>query len=30
MYRRGRVPQIDFVYVEAISDSNSLMKFDRN
>ena len=26
----GRVPPIDYVYVEAISESNSLMKFDRN
>ena len=26
----GRVPYIDYVYVEAISESNSLMKFDRN
>ena len=25
-----RVPHIDCVYVEAISKSNSLMKFDRN
>ena len=26
----GRVPHIDYVYVEAISKRNSLMKFDRN
>ena len=26
----GRVLHIDYVYVEAISESNSLMKFDRN
>ena len=26
----GRVPHIDYVYVEAISKSNSLMKLDRN
>ena len=26
----GRVPHIDNVYVEAISISNLLMKFDRN
>ena len=24
----GRVPHIDYVYVKAISKSNSLMKFD--
>ena len=26
----GRVPHNDYVYVEAISKSNSVMKFDRN
>ena len=26
----GRVPHIDYVYVEAMCESNSLMKFDRN
>ena len=26
----GRVPHIDYVYVEAISKSNAYMKFDRN
>ena len=26
----GRVHHIDYVYVEAISKSNWLMKFDRN
>ena len=26
----GRVPHIDYVYVEAISKNNWLMKFDRN
>ena len=30
MYRKGRVPHIDDVYVEAISKCNELMKFDRN
>ena len=30
MYRTGRVPHIDYVYVEAISKSNALMKFHRN
>ena len=26
----GRVPHIDYVYVEAISKSNALMKYHRN
>ena len=26
----GRVPHIDYVYVEAITKSNSWMKFDPN
>ena len=26
----GRVPHIDYDYVEVISKSNALMKFDRN
>ena len=26
----GRVPHIDYAYVEVISKSNALMKFDRN
>ena len=26
----GRVPHIDYVYCEAISKGNRLMKFDRN
>ena len=26
----GRVPHTDYVYVEAISKSNMLMKIDRN
>ena len=26
----GRVPHTDYVHCEAISNSNSLMKFDRN
>ena len=26
----GRVPHIDYVYVEAVSKSNTLLKFDRN
>ena len=26
----GRVPHIDYVYVEAICNGNSLMKFDRS
>ena len=26
----GRVLHIDYVYVEAISNTNALMKFDRN
>ena len=30
MYRMGRVPHVDYVYVEAISKSNSLIKFDGN
>ena len=27
---KGSVPHIDYVYVEAISKSNALMKFHRN
>ena len=30
MYRKGRVPHIDYVYVRVISKSNALMKFDLN
>ena len=30
MYRMGRVPHIGYVNVVAISQSNTLMKFDRN
>ena len=26
----GRMPHIDYVYVEAITNGNSWMKFDRN
>ena len=26
----GRVPHIDYVYVETISETNVLMKFDQN
>ena len=26
----GRVPHVDYVYIEAISKSNSLIKFDGN
>ena len=26
----GRVPQFDYVFVEAISKSNAFLKFDRN
>ena len=27
---KGRVPHMDYFYCEAISKSNTLMKFDRN
>ena len=26
----GRVPHIDYIYFKAVSESNMLMKFDRN
>ena len=30
VYRMGRVPHIDYIHLEAISKSNSLMKCHRN